>query len=189
MHATSASIFISAASQDVTHLLCCVSDLASNFDNLSQGRAQLSAALVHCCSGKPCQQLSRYPVYTCHILECLHISITFIDLIALLLMKLLSGLSGYGPQAAYCASKGALIPLAKSLAIAWAPDQINVNVVLPGQLNGLLLFLQMLLSAGLLLIRPMVLKSSIVCQMSDYGKPLGTYCTGFKDCIKLGLPG
>lgn len=29
------------------------------------------------------------------------------------------GLTGYGPQAPYCASKGALIPLAKSLALAW----------------------------------------------------------------------
>jgi hypothetical protein len=42
---------------------------------------------------------------------------------------------GYGQQAAYCASKGALIPLAKSLALAWAPDGINVNVVLPGAIN------------------------------------------------------
>lgn len=42
---------------------------------------------------------------------------------------------GYGQQSAYCASKGALIPLAKSLALAWAPDGINVNVVLPGAIN------------------------------------------------------
>ncbi|WIA14964.1 hypothetical protein OEZ85_001675 [Tetradesmus obliquus] len=42
---------------------------------------------------------------------------------------------GYGAQAAYCASKGALLPLAKSLALAWAPDGINVNVVLPGASN------------------------------------------------------
>jgi NAD(P)-dependent dehydrogenase (short-subunit alcohol dehydrogenase family) len=27
------------------------------------------------------------------------------------------------------------VPLAKSLAIAWAPDGINVNVVLPGATN------------------------------------------------------
>lgn len=46
-----------------------------------------------------------------------------------------SGMYGYGQQAAYCASKGALIPLAKSLALAWAPDGINVNVVLPGAIN------------------------------------------------------
>lgn len=44
---------------------------------------------------------------------------------------------GYGAQAAYCASKGALLPLAKSLALAWAPDGINVNVVLPGASNTL----------------------------------------------------
>jgi 3-oxoacyl-[acyl-carrier protein] reductase len=42
---------------------------------------------------------------------------------------------GYGAQSAYCASKGALIPFAKSLALAWADDGINVNVVLPGAIN------------------------------------------------------
>ncbi|KAF8060462.1 LENG8 [Scenedesmus sp. PABB004] len=42
---------------------------------------------------------------------------------------------GYASQAAYCASKGALVPLAKSLALAWAGDGINVNVVLPGATN------------------------------------------------------
>jgi NAD(P)-dependent dehydrogenase (short-subunit alcohol dehydrogenase family) len=42
---------------------------------------------------------------------------------------------GYGAQSAYCASKGALIPFAKSLALAWAEDGINVNVVLPGAIN------------------------------------------------------
>lgn len=31
----------------------------------------------------------------------------------------LQGLTGYGSQAPYCSSKGALIPLAKSLALAW----------------------------------------------------------------------
>ena len=46
-----------------------------------------------------------------------------------------AALYGYGPQAAYCASKGALIPLTKSLAIAWAQDHINVNCVLPGPAN------------------------------------------------------
>ncbi|KAI8476783.1 MAG: short-chain dehydrogenase/reductase SDR [Monoraphidium minutum] len=46
-----------------------------------------------------------------------------------------AGLTGYGPQAPYCASKGALLPLAKSLALAWAKDGINVNVVLPGAVN------------------------------------------------------
>lgn len=46
-----------------------------------------------------------------------------------------AGLTGYGPQLAYCASKGALLPLARSLALAWAKDGINVNVVLPGAVN------------------------------------------------------
>jgi NAD(P)-dependent dehydrogenase (short-subunit alcohol dehydrogenase family) len=49
--------------------------------------------------------------------------------------RCMAGLRGYGQQSAYCASKGALIPFAKSLAIAWAPDGINVNVVLPGAIN------------------------------------------------------
>lgn len=47
----------------------------------------------------------------------------------------IAGLTGYGPQTPYCASKGALIPLAKSLALAWAKDGVNVNVVLPGASN------------------------------------------------------
>lgn len=46
-----------------------------------------------------------------------------------------AGTTGYGPQMPYCASKGALIPMAKSLALAWAPDGINVNVVMPGAVN------------------------------------------------------
>ncbi|GBF89712.1 2-deoxy-D-gluconate 3-dehydrogenase [Raphidocelis subcapitata] len=46
-----------------------------------------------------------------------------------------AALHGYGPQAPYCASKGALIPLTKSLALAWAKDQINCNLVLPGATN------------------------------------------------------
>eukprot|EP01024_Parvocaulis_polyphysoides_P000486 TRINITY_DN10120_c0_g1_i1.p1 TRINITY_DN10120_c0_g1~~TRINITY_DN10120_c0_g1_i1.p1 ORF type:complete len:303 (-),score=40.69 TRINITY_DN10120_c0_g1_i1:446-1354(-) len=42
---------------------------------------------------------------------------------------------GSGPQSAYCASKGALLPLAKSLAIAWAKDNIQVNCILPGPIG------------------------------------------------------
>jgi len=38
--------------------------------------------------------------------------------------------SGFTP--AYAASKGAVVQLTKSLAIAWAPDNIQVNVILPG---------------------------------------------------------
>lgn len=39
------------------------------------------------------------------------------------------------PSALPCLPKGALLPLAKSLALAWAPDHINVNCVLPGAAN------------------------------------------------------
>ena len=46
-----------------------------------------------------------------------------------------AGTHGYAPQAAYCASKGALLPMSKSLALAWAPDHINVNCILPGPAN------------------------------------------------------
>ena len=41
--------------------------------------------------------------------------------------------TSYG--AAYAASKGALVQLTKSLAIAWAKDNIQVNVVLPGWID------------------------------------------------------
>lgn len=51
------------------------------------------------------------------------------------IMSSVAGITGYGTQAAYCASKGALIPLAKSLALAWAKDGINVNLVMPGAVN------------------------------------------------------
>lgn len=46
-----------------------------------------------------------------------------------------AGRTGYGPQSAYCASKAALIAYAKSLAIDWAKDGINVNAILPGAVN------------------------------------------------------
>ncbi|GAB4816160.1 hypothetical protein N2152v2_003206 [Parachlorella kessleri] len=42
---------------------------------------------------------------------------------------------GFGMQAAYCATKGALIPLAKSLALAWAADGVQVNCLAPGAVN------------------------------------------------------
>ena len=41
--------------------------------------------------------------------------------------------TSYG--AAYAASKGALVQLTKSLAIAWAKDNIQVNAVLPGWID------------------------------------------------------
>ncbi len=50
-------------------------------------------------------------------------------------MSSIASFTGFGMQAAYCASKGALIPLAKSLAMAWAPDGIQVNCLLPGAVN------------------------------------------------------
>ena len=39
----------------------------------------------------------------------------------------------YAP--AYCASKGAIVQLTKSLALAWAKDRIQVNAVLPGWID------------------------------------------------------
>src|SRR5436190_1720589 len=41
--------------------------------------------------------------------------------------------TSYG--AAYAASKGALVQLTKSLAVAWAKDNIQVNAVLPGWID------------------------------------------------------
>ncbi|MGB6064713.1 MAG: glucose 1-dehydrogenase [Desulfomonilaceae bacterium] len=42
---------------------------------------------------------------------------------------------GAGPLCAYAASKGGIVQLTKSLAIAWAPDNIRVNAVAPGFIN------------------------------------------------------
>src|SRR4029453_8540426 len=39
----------------------------------------------------------------------------------------------YAP--AYAASKGGVVQLTRSLAAAWAPDNIQVNVILPGWIN------------------------------------------------------
>ena len=41
--------------------------------------------------------------------------------------------AGYAP--AYGASKGGIVQLTKSLAVAWAPDNIQVNAVLPGWID------------------------------------------------------
>lgn len=38
-------------------------------------------------------------------------------------------------QAAYGASKGGLVQLTKSLAVGWAPDNIQVNAILPGWID------------------------------------------------------
>jgi 2-dehydro-3-deoxy-D-gluconate 5-dehydrogenase len=35
----------------------------------------------------------------------------------------------------YAASKGGLVQLVRSLAVAWAPDTIQVNIVLPGYID------------------------------------------------------
>jgi 2-dehydro-3-deoxy-D-gluconate 5-dehydrogenase len=42
---------------------------------------------------------------------------------------------GAGYAAPYAASKGALVQLTKSLAAAWAQDNIQVNAVLPGWID------------------------------------------------------
>jgi 2-deoxy-D-gluconate 3-dehydrogenase len=44
-------------------------------------------------------------------------------------------LFGSGYAAAYAASKGGLVQLTKSLAVAWAADNIQVNAVLPGWID------------------------------------------------------
>ena len=44
-------------------------------------------------------------------------------------------LFGSGYAAPYAASKGALVQLTKSLAVAWAGDNIQVNAVLPGWID------------------------------------------------------
>jgi len=38
-------------------------------------------------------------------------------------------------SAAYCASKGGLVQLAKSLAVEWASQRINVNIICPGYIR------------------------------------------------------
>eukprot|EP00887_Chlorella_sp_A99_P004911 scaffold4.g4911.t1 len=54
---------------------------------------------------------------------------------SIIVMSSIAGLRGFGPQVAYCASKGALLPLAKSLAAAWGKDNIRVNCLVPGAIN------------------------------------------------------
>ncbi|PRX10762.1 UNVERIFIED_ORG: 3-oxoacyl-[acyl-carrier protein] reductase [Martelella mediterranea] len=44
----------------------------------------------------------------------------------------LAGVNGYARSGSYGPSKGALITLARQMALEWAPDNIRVNVVIPG---------------------------------------------------------
>jgi 2-deoxy-D-gluconate 3-dehydrogenase len=43
---------------------------------------------------------------------------------------------GGAMSAAYCASKGGVVQLTKSLAVAWAKDDIQVNAILPGWIDA-----------------------------------------------------
>jgi 2-deoxy-D-gluconate 3-dehydrogenase len=47
----------------------------------------------------------------------------------------MTSLFGASHLAPYAASKGAIVQLTKSLAVAWAPDNIQVNAVLPGWID------------------------------------------------------
>ncbi|PRW44575.1 2-deoxy-D-gluconate 3-dehydrogenase [Chlorella sorokiniana] len=53
----------------------------------------------------------------------------------IIIMSSIAGIRGFGAQVAYCASKGALLPLSKSLAVAWGKENIQVNCLLPGAIN------------------------------------------------------
>ena len=44
----------------------------------------------------------------------------------------ISGVVGLGDQAAYSASKGAVVQLTRQLAVEWAPRRVRVNAVAPG---------------------------------------------------------
>lgn len=48
------------------------------------------------------------------------------------IMSSASSMTGMHTQAAFTSSKAAVIPYAKSLAVAWAKNNIQVNCILPG---------------------------------------------------------
>ncbi len=54
------------------------------------------------------------------------------DAPSIVLLSSIMGLSGAGGMSAYAAAKAALIGLARSLAVEWAPHGIRVNSVAPG---------------------------------------------------------
>jgi len=47
----------------------------------------------------------------------------------------MTSIFGLGQAPAYGASKGGIVQLTRSLAVAWAPDKIQVNALLPGWIN------------------------------------------------------
>ncbi len=47
----------------------------------------------------------------------------------------MTSLFGVGAFSAYATSKGGILQLTRSLAVAWAPDNIQVNCILPGWIN------------------------------------------------------
>jgi len=47
----------------------------------------------------------------------------------------MTSIFGFAPAALYGSSKGGIVQLTRSLAVAWAPDNIQVNAILPGWIN------------------------------------------------------
>lgn len=62
-----------------------------------------------------------------HMKEAGHGKVVFVSSIA--------GTRSAGTQVAYACSKGAVLPLARSLAAAWGKDNIQVNTLVPGAIN------------------------------------------------------